>query len=257
MADWKPALYLRFERERTQPSIDLAARIGCDSPRRVLDVGCGPGNSTAVLRGRWPGAEITGLDASGPMLEKARASDAGVAWVLADATGDLSALGAFDVIFSNAAIQWMPGQPALLAKLFAMLNPGGALAAQVPYTEHMPAHTELIKLAARPEWAARFAGFSGAHSVHRAEFYYDILCGLTRNVELWETRYFHVMDDHRGVVEWYRGSGLGPYLDCLADERAKEEFLAEYGALMKAAYPAQKDGRVLFPFTRVFVIARS
>ena len=255
MSDWQPSLYLRFGRERTQPSIDLVARIGVGDPRRILDVGCGPGNSTAVLKARWPQAHIIGLDSSAAMIADAQTTYPDLEWIRADASGDLTGLGRFDVVFSNAAIQWIPDQEALLPKLFAMLEDGGVLAVQVPDTGRMPLHLELVRLASSEAWSARFEGMASSYSVHGAGFYYATLCGLSSRLDLWETRYFHVMDDHAAIVSWYSGSGLRPYLDCLSDHESRRDFLAQYEAALVDAYPVQPDGRVLLPFTRVFFMA--
>jgi len=255
MADWEPGLYLTFEKERTRPSADLTAQIKHGGPKRIIDIGCGPGNSTLVLKRRWPGAEITGLDNSEPMLGRARLADADINWVLADASGDLSCMGAFDIVFSNAAIQWIPGQRALLENLYGMLSPGGILAVQVPCLRRMPVSAELQKLAARPEWAAYFQNLKGASSVHTADFYYDVLCGLTRTIDLWQTSYFHMMENHGEIINWYSGSGLRPYLDRLPEESVRAAFLAELESALKKSYPAQKDGRILFPFDRIFFTA--
>jgi len=261
MSDWKPALYLSFEKERTQPSIDLAARIDAENPRRVLDIGCGPGNSTQVLRRRWPGAEITGLDSSEAMLGQARdrypeAKYPGIQWVRADATGDLSHLGLFDIVFSNAAIQWMPDHGRLLPGFFALLAPGGVLAVQVPCTKHMSLHGDLLGLAASPKWAAAFAALGPVHFVHEAAYYYDILSALSPDLALWQTEYYHVLEDHGAMVRWYSGTGLRPYLDCLAEESARADFLRDYEALLKASYRVRKNGKVLLPFTRIFFMIK-
>ena len=255
MSDWKPDLYLTFGRERTRPAVDLAARIEVDNPKRIIDVGCGPGNSALVLKARWPDAEIVGLDSSEAMINRAKSEYPGIEWICADASGDLTGLGKFDVVFSNAAIQWMPDQEALLPRLFALLKEGGAFAAQIPDTDQMPSHTELMKLVSAPKWKSRFTDMAPAHLTRPAAFYYDNLCGLTGEIDLWETRYFHLMNTHAEIVKWYSGSGLRPYLDCLKDSAVKTEFIKEYENALKIAYPIQSDGRILFPFTRIFFIA--
>ena len=256
MSDWKPDLYLSFEKERTQPAIDLAARVDAETPRRILDIGCGPGNSTYVLQRRWPEAEITGLDSSAAMLEQARAKYPDMRWVQADAAGDLSGLGLFDIVFSNAAIQWMPDHGALLKNFYALLNEGGTLAVQVPYTKHMHLHTDLQKLAAMPEWKPRFSTLGPTHAIHEAAFYYDILSALSPGVALWQTEYYHAMEGHKALIQWYSGTGLRPYLDCLADENVRQSFLREYEVLLRASYPPRKNGKVLFPFTRIFFMTK-
>lgn len=255
MSDWQPGLYLEFGKERTQPSIDLAAKITVENPKRIIDVGCGPGNSSAVLKARWQNAEITGLDNSKSMIDEAKAKYPSINWVYADASGDLSGLGKFDVAFSNAAIQWMPEQEKLLANLFGMLNKGGVFAAQIPCVMNMPVHIELTGLAESDKWKEKFKDKASSYEIHAAEFYYDILCGLTSEIDLWETRYFHIMNTHADIVKWFSASGLRPYLDCLRDKAAREEFLSDYESALKKVYPKQADGRILFPFTRIFFTA--
>jgi len=252
VSDWKPDLYLKFAQERTQPSIDLAAKIRTDEPRRILDIGCGPGNSTNVLKARWPQAQVVGLDSSNSMIAEAKAKYPADEWVCADASGDLAQLGTFDIVFSNAAIQWMPDHERLLRHFFKMLNPGGVLAVQVPNTEFMPIYIELGRLAASDKWKGRLAGFTSSHSLHNADFYYNILCKLSGTVDLWETRYFHIMKSHADMVKWYSSTGLKPYLDCLKDETLRAEFLDDFEKALRKVYPVQADGKVLFPFTRIF-----
>jgi len=252
MSDWKPDLYLQFRNERTQPSIDLAMKIMAEKPRRILDIGCGPGNSTNVLRTRWPQAKIIGLDSSAAMIAEAKAKYPTIEWVCADASGDLAHLGRFDIVFSNAAIQWMPDHKRLLRTLFAMLNPGGVLAVQAPNVARMPVYIELRRLAASDKWKHRLTGLDRPHSRHGARFYYDIICGLSDMVALWETRYFHVMNTHADLVKWYSGTGLRPYLNCLADDALRAGFLADLETALRHVYPIQADGKILFPFTRIF-----
>ena len=255
MSDWKPNLYLEFGKERTQPSVDLVTRIDFDNPKRIIDIGCGPGNSANVLKSRWAQAEIIGLDNSEAMINEAKLKEPDMNWVRADASGDLTELGKFDIVFSNAAIQWMPNHENLLSKLFGMLNNGGVLAVQVPCTKYMPMHTEVVKLTSTDKWKNYFKNMANTYSIHTADFYYNILCGLTREIELWQTDYYHIMKTHSDIVKWFSGSGLRPYLDCLKDNEVKTEFLKEYEKAIKNTYSVQSDGKILFPFTRIFFIA--
>ena len=256
MSDWKPDLYLKYEKERTQPSVDLVSRINIENPKRVIDIGCGPGNSTNVLKNKWPESEIIGLDNSEAMLSKARSKYSGINWICEDASNDLSALGKFDIVFSNAAIQWIPEQELLIKKLFGMLNDDGVLAVQVPYTKNMLIQTELIKLISGEKWKNCFLNVSENHSKNSADFYYNVLCNLTKDVELWETNYFHVMDTHSDIVKWYSRSGLRNYLDSLKDNEQKASFINDYETALKGKYPLQINGKVLFPFTRVLFTAK-
>ncbi|MDR1387083.1 MAG: methyltransferase domain-containing protein [Propionibacteriaceae bacterium] len=254
MTEWQPDLYLDFERERTQPAIDLAARIDLADPSRIIDLGCGPGNSTAVLGRRWPAAEITGLDSSAAMVDRARTSYPQWRWIQADAAGDLSGLGRFDVVFSNAAIQWMPDQGALLGRWLGLVRPGGVLAVQAPNTDHMPIQTVLDQLVATAEWRRRLSGQLGLFTTHPLGHYYDALAGSAGRIEVWRTDYHHVLAGHRDLVRWYAGSGLRPYLARLG-ETERGRFLEQYEARLVEAYPPQADGRLLFPFTRLFILA--
>ena len=257
MSDWQPNLYLEFGKERTQPSIDLVTRIHIENPKRILDVGCGPGNSTNVLKARWSNVEIIGVDNSEAMIDQAKAKYPEMEWLCADASGNLSALGSFDVVFSNAAIQWIPKQESLLTKLFGMLNKGGVLAVQVPYTEFMPINTEIKKLTTTEKWKNYFTDMTSTHSIHTANSYYNMLCNLSEDIDLWETRYFHVMNTHADIVKWYSSTGLRPYSNCLKDSNTNAEFINEYENALKAAYPVQSNGKILFPFTRIFFIAKN
>lgn len=254
MSDWQPDQYLRFRNERTQPAIDLAGRIEVGSPRRVVDIGCGPGNSTAVLRRRWPDAEIVGVDSSASMLEKARAEQPDGIWMRLDVGGDLSGLGRFDVVFSNAALQWIPDHDTLLPNLFGLLDDGGALAVQVPFVRDLPVFAEMAAMAATPRWAPHFPALPEYPKHFPFRHYYDIVCRLSPELYAWRTDYLHIFSSHDDIVEWYKGSGLRPFLDMLPDGAAREEFRREYGERIGRAYPAEKDGGVILPFTRIFFL---
>lgn len=254
MSDWSPSSYLKFEKERSRPAIDLVSRINHHNPTSILDVGCGPGNSTRVLYDRWNTAKITGLDSSPTMLEKAKGSCNCINWVLQDASEDLSHLGKFDLVFSNAAFQWIPDIEMLISRLFNMLNQNGILAAQVPYVEEMTINKIITNLINQDKWPALFANLSPAHKMYEPEYYYGILCGLTQELYLWETRYFHLMGSHNDILHWYQSTGLRPYLNRLAEEE-KVEFESHVLSGIKEQYKIQKDGKILFPFHRVFFIA--
>ena len=253
-ADWQPDLYLRFKKERTQPTIDLVTRIALAAPERVLDIGCGPGNSTAVLRRTWPDAELFGLDSSASMLARAKASDASVTWVHQDASQDMSFLGAFDLIFSNAALQWIPDMRNVLPRLFGMLRPGGLLAVQSPYMLEMPIHDQALRLTRQPEWKAHFPAPPEYPRHLPYTFYYDVLCALGGELTMWQTDYIHVMPGHEHVVGWYKGSGLRAFLDMLPTEALQEAFTAQYTKGIEQAYPKERDNKVLLPYRRVFFL---
>ena len=274
MPSWDSALYLKFERERTQPSVDLAARVEITAPARVIDLGCGPGNSTAVVARRWPGAAIAGLDSSAAMLARAHEQFPQWRWIEGDIaawartggaarttdpagppTADSAAAEAFDVIFSNAALQWVPDHLRLLPRLMQRVAPGGALALQVPANLDAPPHRVMRELAASPAWRGFFVPPPREWHVHAPESYYDALVPQARRIDLWTTEYMHVLESLDGVIEWYRGTGLRPWLEALPDDTARERFLGSYRARLVPYFPERADGRVLFPFRRLFVVA--
>ncbi len=253
--DWEPKQYLKFERERTQPSIDLVSRIRLDAPSRIIDIGCGPGNSTLVLKNRWPQAAVIGLDSSGAMLQKARETSDVVEWIHADTANDLTFLGKFDLVFSNAAVHHMPDKPRVLTRFFDLLHPNGALAVQVPDTRELPFAMELQKLACSGKWKNYFETNEYPDKFHGFSYYYDILCGLTNTMEMWQTDYIQRVPDHAGIVEWYKGSGMRYYLSALPGEPEQAALLSDFEHALKAVYPKEKDGSVLMPMRRLFFVA--
>ena len=254
MPTWDADTYLKFARERTQPSVDLAARVELSAPRRIVDLGCGPGNSTAVVARRWPDAAVEGVDTSPDMLATARKDHPRWLWRQADIAA-WRAETPVDLVFSNAAFQWVPDHAILLPRLFAQVVPGGALAFQVPANYHHGAHSIIREVAASPAWRESFPNGAREWQAQTASFYYDVLAPIARRLDLWETSYIHVLDGPEGVTEWYRGTGLRPWLDLLPDEASRTRFLADVTARFAEAYPRQADGRVLFPFLRLFAVA--
>jgi trans-aconitate 2-methyltransferase len=257
MPSWNADQYLKFANERTQPARDLLARIAIDKPRTAIDLGCGPGNSTALLAERWPNAAITGLDSSSAMIRAAEHDYPGRGWQVGDiADWAAGPENIFDVVFSNAALHWLPDHRKLYPALLRHVAPAGALAVQVPMNLDAPAHTAMRELAATPAWACLLppGGVREWH-VHHPSLYYDLLSPLAARLELWETEYLHVMENTAAIVEWYKGTGLRPFLDALPSDAERENFLADYADRLEDAYPAQPDGRVLFPFRRFFLVA--
>ena len=244
MSDWNPGQYLKFEGERGKPVLDLLGRVRLPCPARMIDIGCGPGNSTEFLAKRWPGAEIIGLDSSKSMLEAARKRLPDIRWAEYDASGDLSHLGTFDLVFSNAALQWMPAHEQVLPRWFGLLRPGGVLAVQVPHNHDSPLHRALL---ARDENNSRVTQYRPAD-------YYEILSRLTDEFEIWTTEYHHVLDSHEDMIEWYKGTGFRPHLERL-DARGQARFLAEMLEQVRALYAPQSDGKILFAFKRLFFTA--
>jgi trans-aconitate 2-methyltransferase len=256
MPTWDAAQYLRFAEQRTRPCRDLAERVNVASPQRVIDLGCGPGNSTAVLAKRWPGAQIVGVDSSPQMIEAAQKDQPTGRFLNSNIeTWATSSSGSFDVVFSNAALQWVDDHERLFPRLFAHVAPGGALAVQIPGNYDGPAHRASRELAASAAWRDRFKMPVREWHVHDLSHYYDFLAPHAAALDLWETEYLHVMPNAQAIVEWYKGTGLRPFLEALADDADRAAFLDEYLLRIGQAYPPRSDGHVLFPFRRLFIVA--
>lgn len=256
MPEWDANLYLKFGDERTQPAIDLVTRVSLEAPQHIIDIGCGPGNSTAILRQRWPGARVTGLDSSPRMIEAARLSQPEQEWILADASSWLASTAAgYDLVFSNAALQWMPDHAALVPGLFGRVQPGGALAFQMPARAYSKIHQLILEVADEPEWIQRMGAARQGFTLERPGFYYDLLAGVAAKLEMWETEYCHVMPDRDAIIQWVSGTAVLPFLEALDSEAERQRFIVQLSARVEQAYPLQQDGKVLFPFRRLFLIA--
>jgi trans-aconitate 2-methyltransferase len=254
---WSATQYTKFEDERTRPPADLLAQLPAGGVARAVDIGCGPGNSTELLVARFPGAVVTGLDSSPDMIAAARRRLPEIDFALADLAVWDGAGGPYDVILANAVLQWVPDHAALMPRLLAALAPGGALAVQMPDNLEEPAHLLMRELAAEAPWAATLAEVSRSREIRRSvDWYYALLTGAGAAVDIWRTTYHHrLAEGAAGVVEWFKGSALRPYLAALPPDR-QADFLARYEAKLAAAYPALPDGSVLLPFPRLFFVAR-
>lgn len=247
---WDPDTYLTFGEERTRPARELLSRVPVDAPARVADLGCGPGNSTALLAARWPGASIDAVDSSREMLDTARASGLDARFVEADIS-TWKPEAQFDVVFTNATLQWIPDHATLLPRLCACVKPGGALAFQVPRNFDEPCHT-LLKELAREQ--PRLAAVRDWWNVLPPEAYYGVLEPVVRRVDIWETRYLQVLEGDDAVYRWMSGTGLRPFAAAL-DGAERDAFLAEYRARLSRAYPRRPGGGTLYPFQRLFAVA--
>lgn len=251
MPTWDDVQYLKFADERTRPARELLARVSLDDARHVIDLGCGPGNSTALLRSRWPAAHIIGVDSSSEMLDRARSDWPELEWVKADAAHFRPDVPV-DLIFSNALLHWLKDHQSLVLRLMELLRPGGELALQMPNNFGEPSHRLMTRLG--PRWELRFRDVLPPSSVGTPAFYYDLLATRARRVDVWQTTYEHVMADTASIVDWVKGTSIRPYLSVLSpDEQA--DYLNTYASALEAAYPPRADGRRLFSFTRLFVVA--
>ena len=256
MKKWNAEQYLLFKNGRTQPAWDLASQIDLDQPASILDIGCGPGNSTDVLARRYPGADILGIDNSEEMIAAASAKSPHLRFQILDARKDLAKLEqTYDVIFSNACIQWIPNHERLIKELMSLLRSGGVLAIQVPMIWEEPLHKELKALAASEKWSGLMHVEECFHHL-RYEEYYDVLAENSADFCAWETVYLHRMPSHEAILEWYRGTGMLPYLSALPEEK-RTAFEEDYLNRLKTIYPVQKNGEILFRFPRFFFVAKS
>jgi trans-aconitate 2-methyltransferase len=257
MATWDPDRYLAFADERSRPFVDLLQRIG-GSPTDVLDLGCGPGQLSALMRARWPACSVLGIDSSPQMIERARAdnADPAVSYVQQDVQAVASGAWApgrrFDLVISNATFQWIPDQLDLLPLLVGRVRPGGTFAFQVPNNFDAPSHRLLAEVSAREPYAVATGGVLQPRGVE-ATTYLRLLSGPDRQVDAWTTTYLHVLPGEDAVLRWISATGARPVLQALGDD-LRVRFEAEYGAELRAAYPREEIGTVL-PFERVFVVA--
>lgn len=253
VTDWNPAHYLAFADERARPARDLLAQVPLASARRAYDLGCGPGNSTALLVERFPQARVTGIDNSPAMLEAARAACPGAQFAFGDLASwqpdDLP-----DLLFSNAAFQWVPDHLAVLERLAGGLPEGGVLAVQMPDNLNEASHRLMRQAAQQGPWAAKLAGATAARAVlPPVAEYYARLKPFFRHLDIWHSIYIHPLAGADGIVGWLGSTGLRPFLAPL-DAAEREAFAARYTALLAEAYPRQADGKVLLRFPRLFMV---
>jgi len=253
MATWDPTQYLKFADHRLRPALDLIARIPAEQPARVVDLGCGAGNVTRHLRRRWPAADVIGVDGSSAMLAKARADAPDTVWIEADIAA-WAPERPVDVVFSNAALHWLGDHERLFPRLMAALAPGGVLAVQMPRNFDAPSHTLMAEAAAAGPWRDRVIPLLRPRPVAEPAVYYRSLRPLATGIDLWETVYIQALEGDDPVAEWTKGTWLKALLDAL-DEPEKSAFEADYRARVRRAYPKEPDGRTLFPFRRLFLVA--
>lgn len=251
MPAWDDEQYLRFANQRTRPAGELLSRVPSTEPGYVIDLGCGPGNSTALLRSRWPRARVVGVDSSAEMLERARADWSDGEWIQADAATFRAATPA-DVLFSNALLQWLPNHAELFVNLCHQVRPGGILAVQVPRNFDEPSHRLMHQIDG--PWNSRFAELRRPSPVHAPAFYYDTLAPHCDTIDVWQTTYEQVMPDASSIVEWVKGTGIRPYLAKLTPTE-QSEYLTAYTQAIDGAYPPRVDGMRLFSFHRLFIVA--
>jgi trans-aconitate 2-methyltransferase len=253
MATWDPTQYLRYGGERLRPALDLLARIDRDEAARVVDLGCGPGNVTALLKRRWPGAEVLGIDGSAAMLARASKDIPDCRFELGDVAAWAPA-EPVDIIYSNAALHWLGDHASLFPRLFRTLNEGGVMAVQMPGMHAAPIRALQHEVAANGPWAEKLRDAGAAPPVLDLPAYYDLLRPLAASVDLWETTYLHQLQGEDAAVQWAMGTSLRPFLDPL-EEPLRTQFLTAYTNAVRPHYPRRQDGATLLPFRRLFIVA--
>jgi trans-aconitate 2-methyltransferase len=254
MTLWDPGQYLKYGDERLRPGFDLLARIGELPAGDLWDLGCGTGAHLRAIAARWPGRRAVGVDSSAEMLAKAAAAG-GLEWREGKVETWRPETPAA-LVFSNAMLHWVDDHAAVFPRLLAALTSGGVLAVQMPRSYEQPSHVLMRETAATGPWATRLAPLLRPEPAAPPTFYYDVLAPLARELDIWETEYQHVLHGERPVLEWVRGTALRPLLEALAPEE-RTAFEASYQARLARAYPRRADGATLFPFRRIFIVARA
>jgi trans-aconitate 2-methyltransferase len=257
---WNPAQYLEFADARLRPALDLLARIRLDAPQTIVDLGCGTGNVTRLLAERWPQARIVGVDSSPAMLREARAAmhdDPRCTFVTAD-LAEWQPDAPVELVYSNAALHWLPNHAALFARVAAMVAPEGVLAVQMPDNFRAPSHTLIADIARSERWRAKVGGIVREPPVAAPPDYFAWLSTRMAKVDIWRTEYLQVLDARKDgahpVAAWTKGTWLVPFLEALG-EPDRAEFLREYMDRLAVPYPPRGDGRTLFSFRRLFIVA--
>lgn len=251
---WDPAQYLKFAGERLRPALDLLQRIAAAAPESVVDLGCGAGNLAPLFLQRWPNTKLLGVDSSPEMLARARADHPGARF----AQGDVATWRPqqpVDVLYSNATLHWLDGHDKLIPDLLAAVKPGGWLAIQMPRNFAAPSHATIVETIERGPWRARLEPHLRRKPTEEPQFYWRLLQSKTSTLDIWESEYLHVLTGENPVADFTKGSWLKQFLDKLA-EPEKSAFESDYRARLGKAYKAEADGRTLFPFRRLFIVAR-
>jgi trans-aconitate 2-methyltransferase len=256
---WDPEQYLKYADHRLRPALELLERIPLAAPGMIYDLGCGTGEVTRLIASRWPKAEVYGLDNSAEMLSQAAKEPSRVQWIEADIR-HWEPAEVPDLIYSNATLQWVDRHDELFPRLLGMLNPGGRLAVQMPQSWPMPSHRLMRETlenggpAGEPLGSPTLRQAVSRNWVAAPEVYYDLLAPNAAGLDIWETEYLQVLTGDDPVLEWVKGTGLRPFLNGLGnDERAI--FLKEYASRLRGAYPVRADGKTLYPFRRLFIVA--
>lgn len=258
---WDPSQYLKFAAPRLRPALDLLARVELEAPTLAYDLGCGTGAIVRLMAARWPGANVVGVDSSAEMLARTGGGgesgthDDRITWQQADLAGWMPPTPP-QLIFSNAALHWLPDHATLFPRLAQALAPGGMLAVQMPRNFDAPSHSAVADTVYAGPWRERLEHLVAPSPVAEPTWYFDLLAPHAANIDLWETEYLQVLTGADPVKEWTKGTWLAPFLAALADDDERARFEAEYASRLRHAYPMRADGRTLFPFRRLFIVVR-
>jgi trans-aconitate 2-methyltransferase len=251
---WDPAQYLKFSNERVRPALDLLAQVPVQIARHVVDLGCGTGNMTGILKQRFPDADVLGVDGAETMLAKARTANPECRFEQGD-FATWTPASPPDLIFSNAALHWVTNHETLFPRLLSLLAPNGVLAVQMPSMHDAPLRALQNEVARQGPWSRYLDDAGYARGLLAVEEYYDVIRPRVASLDIWHTTYLHVLTGDDAVTEWAAGSSLRPFLDKLPPDQAKA-FRAAYSAALLPHYPRRPDGTTLLPFKRFFFIAR-
>lgn len=256
---WNPGQYRKFGGHRLRPALELLQRVPLESPAVAYDLGCGDGEVTRLMAERWPAARVVGVDNSNEMLSEASKATTRIRWIASD-IGQWKPDAPPDLIYSNAALHWLDNHAELFPRLAGYLEPGGCLAVQMPLSWRQPSHRLMRETLANggpsgvPIGPEPLRQTVGRKWVEDPEFYYDLLGGISRDLDIWTTEYLQVLDGEDAVLEWVKGTGLRPILNGLKPDDLAV-FMAEYSRRLREVYPRRGDGRTLYPFGRLFIVA--
>jgi trans-aconitate 2-methyltransferase len=251
---WNPQQYLKFSESRLRPAVDLLGRIGVEAPDVVYDLGCGAGNVTRLLVERWPRADVTGIDDSAEMLARAAKELPQVKWINLGVQSWQPEKPA-NLIYSNAALHWLPDHQSLFPALMNKLAPGGTLAVQMPRNFSAPSHTSIADTVRAGPWRSKLEHLLGPSPVGSPDEYYALLAPVARNIDIWETEYLQALQGEDPVKEWTKGTWLTRFLPYL-DASERPAFEEDYARRLRSAYPRRADGTTLFPFRRLFIVCQ-
>jgi trans-aconitate 2-methyltransferase len=256
---WSPAQYQKFSDHRIRPALELLGRIPLQAPRLVYDLGCGTGAVTRLIAERWPAAKVFGIDSSAEMLEKAKAGGGKVSWIQADVSSWTPEAGP-DLVYSNATLHWVEEHRALFPRLAGCLAPGGCLAVQMPLSFDAPSHRLMRETLDGGGRGGRALGTPELRKavarrwVEDRDVYYELLANRVRRLDIWTSEYLQVLEGDDPVLEWVKATGLRPVLNGL-EETERERFVEVYRRRLRQAYPRNADGKTLYPFARLFIVA--